>query len=161
VSSYEQLKPYEEAYGLDNNIFIESTTFFIPRIIWADKPTVSDARRYSDLYFNWGESSFIITPIGDLLRNFGMIGVPIGMLILGIVLRFIYCSLVDGLKPSIWRYTIYFMLLTSISYEGFYATIVPNLFKIGMVSIVGMTVVILIARGLSLTLYHNRHVAIK
>ncbi len=152
VSSYEQLQPYEEAYGLDNNIFIESTTFFIPRIIWSDKPTVSDARRYSDLYFNWGESSFIITPIGDLLRNFGMIGVPIGMLILGIVLRFIYSSLVEGQKPSIWRYTLYFMLLTSISYEGFYATIIPNMFKIGVVAVAGMVIVVLIARRLSPTL---------
>jgi len=67
VSSYEQLKPYEEAYGLSDNIWIEMSTFMIPRIVWNDKPVVSDARKYSDLYFSYGGASYAITPLGDLL----------------------------------------------------------------------------------------------
>ena len=55
------------------------TIFLIPRVIWKEKPSASDARKYSDLYFNQSDTSFAITPIGDLLRNFGIIGIPIGM----------------------------------------------------------------------------------
>lgn len=149
VSNYEQLKPYEEAYGLDDNIWIDSTTFFIPRVVWKDKPSASDARKYSELYFNFGESSFAITPVGDLLRNFGIIGIPIGMFILGLVMRIIYRALVEGQPASIWRLTLYFMLLTSVSYEGFYGTIIPTLFKVGITAVVGVLIVGLIAKQMA------------
>lgn len=146
VSNYEQLKPYEEAYGLDNNIWVDSTTFFIPRIIWKEKPAASDPRKYSDLYFNYGETSFAITPVGDLLRNFGIIGVPIGMFVLGLFLRFFYSALVEGQPASIWRLTMYFMLLTSVSYEGFYGTIIPHFFKVGFTAAVGILLVNFMAK---------------
>lgn len=146
VSNYEQLAPYEEAYGLDKNIWSDTTTFWIPRVIWTDKPSASDPRKFSDLYFNYGESSFAITPVGDLLRNYGVIGIPIGMFILGFLLRIIYRALVDGQIPTVWRLTLYFMLLTSVSLEGFYGTIIPNLFKVGFTAIVGILLVNLIAR---------------
>lgn len=154
VSNYEELAPYEEAYGLDNNIWTDSTTFWIPRIVWEEKPSASDPRKFSDLYFNFGESSFAITPVGDLLRNYGIIGIPIGMFILGLLLRICYRALVEGQPPSIWRYTLYFMLMTSVSYEGFYGTIMPNLFKVGVMAVIGILMVSLIAkkmdtRGLS------------
>jgi hypothetical protein len=145
VSNYEALRPYEEAYGLDNNIWIDSTTFFIPRILWKDKPAASDARKYSDLYFNWGESSFAITPIGDLLRNFGIWGVPIGMFIVGLCLRIIYRALVENQPPVVWRLILYFMLLTTVSYEGFFGTIIPNFFKVGIIAVVGIVIVMLFA----------------
>jgi hypothetical protein len=146
VSNYEQLEPYEEAYGLDENIWVDLTTFFIPRVIWTDKPYASDARKFSDLYFNYGESSYAITPIGDLLRNYGIIGVPIGMFVLGMVMRMIYRALIEGQRPGVWRMVLYFMLLTSVSYEGFYGTIIPSLFKVGFTAIIGVLLVTLIAR---------------
>lgn len=148
VSNYEQLEPYEESYGLDNNIWKDISTFFIPRLIWNDKPVASEPRKYSDLYFNFGENSFPITPIGDLLRNFGPLGVPIGMFLFGIVLRFIYRSLVEDQTRSVWRSTLYFMLLLSVSYEGFYGLLIPLLFKVGITALVGMLIVWLIARAL-------------
>lgn len=146
VSSHEQLKPYEEAYGLDGNIWTDTTTFFIPRVIWVEKPAASDARKYSDLYFNVSDSSFAITPMGDLLRNYGIIGIPIGMFILGLILRFVYSSLVDPNGTPIWRAMFYFMLLTTVSYEGFYGTIVPTMFKVGFTATIGVLIVIVIAR---------------
>jgi hypothetical protein len=148
VSNYEQLKPYEEAYGLDGNIWVDLTTFFIPRIIWTDKPYASDARKFSDLYFNYGESSYAITPVGDLLRNYGIIGIPLGMFVLGILMRTTYKALVDGQVPTIWRLTLYFMLLTSVSYEGFYGTIIPSFFKVGVTAIIGIILVNLIAKSM-------------
>ncbi len=149
VSNYEELRQYEEAYGLDNNIWLDTTTFFIPRIVWKDKPVASDLRKYSELYFNFGESSFAITPMGDLLRNFGVIGIPIGMFLIGVIMRIIYRALVEGQPPSIWRLMVYFMLLTTLSFEGFYGTIIPILFKVGITAGVGVLIVCVLARQLS------------
>ncbi len=146
VSNYEQLLPYEEQYGLDNNIWKDLTTFFVPRVLWPGKPVASDARKYGDLYFDYGENSFAITPIGDLLRNFGVIGVPIGMFLLGILLRVLYRTFVEGQKRVLWRCTIYFMLLTTISYEGFYGLIIPNLVKSGVIAVIGVLLITFFAR---------------
>lgn len=141
VSNYEILAPYEEGYGLDNNIWKDTATFFIPRIVWQDKPLASEPRKYSELYFKYGENSFIVTPMGDLLRNFGVSGVVIGMLLLGILLRLIYAALIEKREFSYWRVVLYFMLLTSISYENFYGTIIPFMTKVGFVSLLGIFIV--------------------
>jgi hypothetical protein len=141
VSNYEQLAPYEEAYDLDNNIWKDMTTSMVPRIIWKEKPNSSDPRKFGDLYFNFGESSFAITPIGDLLRNYGIVGIPLGMLIIGVLLRFFYRALIESQPRSIWRSTVYFMLLTSVSYEGFYGTIIPTFVKVGFIAIIGVAFV--------------------
>lgn len=138
VSNYEALQPYEESFGLDNNIWKDTVTFLVPRIIWNEKPLASDTRKYSALYFNYGENSFAITPMGDLLRNFGVPGVPIGMLVLGILLRTTYRVLVEDQPRMLWRSTLYFIILVSVSYEGFYGTIIPYVFKVGLVSVVGI-----------------------
>ncbi len=138
VANYEDLKPYEESYGLDDNIWKDTVTAFIPRIIWEDKPVASDARRYSELYFDYGESSFAITPMGDLIRNYGIIGVLIGMALLGVILRFIYESLINNQKFSTWRLTLYYILLSSVSYEGFYGTIIPLMIKFGLIAVLGL-----------------------
>jgi len=138
VSNYETLRPYEEGYGLDDNIWKDTITVFIPRPLWPDKPLASDPRRYSELYFNFGESSFAITPMGDLLRNFGEIGGVLGMFFLGLLLRIIYRALVESQPFSIWRVTLYFMLLTGVSFESFFGSIVPYLIRIGAISIVGI-----------------------
>src|SRR5262249_32864411 len=80
-------------------------------------------------------------PMGDLLRNFGPWGVPIGMIILGMLIRIIYAAFMENREFSFWRATVFFMLLTSISYEGTYGLIVPYLFKIGVTALVGMAIV--------------------
>ncbi|MGI8883389.1 MAG: hypothetical protein ACR2IA_03990 [Pyrinomonadaceae bacterium] len=129
VANYEKLAQYEAGYGLENNIINDLYTSFIPRFVWTDKPQTSDARAYSDLYFNYGENSFAITPFGDLLRNFGPIGVPLGMMILGIYLRLIYLSLIDTPNPATWKKMAYFPLLSLVSFEAFYATIFPSIVR--------------------------------
>ncbi|MEO7673176.1 MAG: hypothetical protein ABIU09_03750 [Pyrinomonadaceae bacterium] len=151
VSTYEKLAPYEESYGLDNNIWKDISTFFIPRIIWNEKPIASEPRKYSDLYFNYGDNSFAITPIGDLLRNYGPVGVPIGMFLFGILIRGIYRSLIENQPRMIWRTTVYFMLMMAISYEGFYGLLIPFLFKVGITSLVGLLIVSLVAKSLGHT----------
>jgi len=41
---------------------------------------------------------------------------------------------------------LYFMLLTSVSYEGFYGTIIPQFIKVGVVAVSGILIVNLLAR---------------
>jgi len=146
VSNYEKLAPYEASYGLENNIRNDLMTALIPRFIWADKPQTSDARAYSDLYFNFGENSFAISPFGDLLRNFGPWGIPLGMMVLGFYLRFIYRALIDTPNPAMWKKTVYFLMLVAVSYESFYATIFPSVIRTTIVAMVAMTIVHFLVR---------------
>lgn len=148
VSNYERLAPFEASYGLENNIVNDALTSFVPRFVWPDKPNTSDARAYSDLYFNFGENSFAISPFGDLLRNFGPIGVPLGMLIVGLYLRVIYSALIDSGSPAMWKKAAYFPLLTVISYESFYAIIFPSLIRTLAVLAVSMILVNILVRGI-------------
>ena len=141
VSNYEALAPYEEEFGLDNNIIADLSTFFIPRFLWKEKPVPFELSMYGALYFSYSENAFSITPVGDLLRNFGPLGIPIGMFLLGCLLRTLYVSLVDGLDFSYIRLTVYFMLLTSISYDSTYGGIVPHMLKTGIVTLFGFLVI--------------------
>lgn len=141
VSNYEKLAPFEESYGLDNNIWNDSIYFIIPRPLWQDKPVASDSHKYGDLYFNYSENSFTITPMGDLLRNFGPIGVPLGMMLLGFVIRIFYAALIENQDFSFWRATLFYMLLTSVSYESFYGTIIPYICRVGFISIIGLLII--------------------
>ena len=148
VSNYEALAPYEEAWGISNNIYVDTVTFFIPRVIWTDKPVSIDASKYGDLYFSYSENSFTMTPMGDLLRNFGPIGVPIGMVLLGMLLRVLYAAFIENREFSYWRKTVFFMLLTSINFEGVFSSIVPIFFKVGLTALLGIVIVRICARAL-------------
>jgi hypothetical protein len=138
VSNYEVLAADEERWGINGNIYTESVTFFVPRVIWPEKPVAIPLSKYGDLYFNYSENSFAMTPMGDLLRNFGPIGVPLGMLFLGVMIRLFYSALVEDRSFSYWRGTLFLILLTSISYEATYGEIIPILFKTGFTAVVGL-----------------------
>ncbi len=146
VSNYEKLAPYEQSYGLDNNILRDTWTAFIPRFVWNDKPLTSDAHAYSDLYFDYGSNSFAITVFGDLLRNYGPWGVPLGMMVLGVALRIIHVTLGTPREGGQWRSAAYYLLLTTVSYEAFYATIFPSLVRVTAVLIVTLYLANLITK---------------
>ncbi len=147
VSNYEKLAPYEEAYGLKDNIWTYTWTAFIPRIVWQDKPVISGARSYSELYFDYGDNAFPVTPIGDLLRNFGPIGVPLGMFVLGMFLRFLYSFLIESKKSTILSGMAYFMLITKVSYEGFYGTILPDIVRTLFIIVISLFIIKLTIRN--------------
>jgi hypothetical protein len=146
VSNYEKLAPYEESYGLQNNIMNDIYTSFIPRFVWPDKPSTSNPRAYSDLYFDYGENSFAISPFADLLRNFGVIGIPLGMLLLGVYLRLIYGLFIETQFPAMWKKVAYFLLLACVSYEGFYGTLFPTIIRTAIVLAFAFSLANLFAR---------------
>jgi hypothetical protein len=145
VSNYERLAPYEEAYGLADNIWNETVTFLVPRIIWPDKPVTIDPSKYGDLYFNFADNSFAMTPMGDLLRNFGPWGVPLGMIVLGFFLRIVYTAFRENRPFSFWRSAMFFMLLSAISYEGSYGLIIPYMAKVSVFTFLGILIIRLLA----------------
>jgi hypothetical protein len=136
VSNYERLSSLEEQYGVANNIVVYVLTAFIPRFVWQDKPIISNARAIGALYFENPYNSYAITPFGDLLRNFGPLGVPVGMAILGILLAVIY-QLVSSQPTTAWRAGLYYVLLTCVSYEGFYGSIFPAMLRAAVVVMAG------------------------
>ncbi len=146
VANYEKLEPYEESYGLKNNIVNDLLTAFVPRFVWPDKPNTSDPRAYSELYFDFGENSFAITPFGDLLRNFGVIGIPLGMAIIGFYYRLIYDYLIDTPEPRLWKKVAYYPLLAAVSFESFYATFFPIVIRVLFVVVVSVLFVGFFAR---------------
>lgn len=132
VSNYEQLASSERQYGVANDIATSLLTAFIPRFLWPDKPLISDSRSLSALYFNVPTNSYASTPFGDLLRNFGPVGVPVGMALLGIVLAMFY-QLVAKQPTTAWRGGLYYAMLTCMSYESFYGSILPGMLRAGVV----------------------------
>lgn len=152
VATYEEMEPYEAGYGLDNNIWKDTVSFLIPRIIWNNKPLASEPRKYAALYFDYADNSFTITPYGDLLRNFGVFGVWAGMFFLGCLLRIIYRALIEEQETKLWKATMYFMLVTTVSYESFYGSILPYMVKVFIITVIGLLVVRLLGRKLTASL---------
>jgi hypothetical protein len=148
VATHEEMEPYEAGYGLDNNIWKDTVSFLIPRIIWNNKPLASEPRKYAALYFDYADNSFTITPFGDLLRNFGVFGVWAGMFLLGCLLRIIYRALIEEQETKLWKATMYFMLVTTVSYESFYGSILPYMVKVFVITVIGLLVVRLLGRKL-------------
>jgi hypothetical protein len=148
VSNYEALAPYEAAYGLDNSIWTYTWTAFIPRFIWKDKPIVADNYSYNELYFDHGGFGLSLTAMGDLLRNYGPIGVPLGMIVLGFGIRVFYSMLVEGVPFSIWKVTVYFIVITKVSYDGFYGEILPIVIRVSAVIFIQFLVLRLVVQVL-------------
>lgn len=78
-----------DTYGYEHGSTMEYAAYaFIPRIIWPEKPTVTQGGWFA-YYVGFAESpeqstmSLGITATGELYLNFGVIGVLVGMFIIG------------------------------------------------------------------------------
>lgn len=149
VSNYERLRPLEQQYGIAGNIWTYTWTAFIPRFIWPDKPLISDARAVGALYFSVPTNSFAMTVFGDLLRNFGPIGIPLGMMLLGFMLRILWSALIGSGPVPAWHAATYYLLLTSVNYESFYGTIIPGWVRVAFVCLLGGLLANVLARAAS------------
>lgn len=146
VSNYEDLRQYEAGYGIYNNIWEYTWTAFIPRFLWKDKPKIADNSAYNELYFGYAGFGYAITSMGDLLRNFGPFGVPAGMFLLGFVFRIFYAALIEGQPFSVWRSTVYFVVLSKISYESFYGEILPTAIRVAAIVVIQLLIIKLVSR---------------
>lgn len=134
VANADRLRDEERRLGLHDNILQAARTSLVPRFLWPDKPAVSPPRAFAALYFRYDGSSFALSPVGDLLRNFGPWGIVGGMALLGFVLRGLHAALVDGARaPGLGRAGLYYLLLSSVNYEDTYAVLLPTLLRVGFV----------------------------
>ena len=134
VSNADRLRSEERRLGLDGNILRAARSSLVPRVLWPDKPAVSPPRAYAALYFQYGGNSFALSPVSDLLRNFGPWGIVGGMAVLGLVLRILYGALrgEEG-HPSLGRAGLYYLLLSQVNYEDTYAVVLPTLVRVAFV----------------------------
>ena len=122
------LKPAEKAAGINNNIVNELVLGFIPRTIWPDKPVVGEfglafTRIYLDSPYR---SSNGPTMFGDLFRNFGFLGVPLGMFLVGLYLRILYGSLIQRGILSAFAPLFYVSLYGAFNWEATYTPFITD-----------------------------------
>lgn len=123
---------------LGSGIWIGLATALIPRAIWPDKPIIGDVQSYGTLFFRFSTNSFAMTPFGDLLINFGPLGIAPGMFLLGALMRVFYAGLIEQSPGAVGRAGIYVLLLTQLSMEGSFGTIIPWLLRTGLIAVLAV-----------------------
>lgn len=124
----DSLRDVERQVGMDNNILKELTIGWIPRILWPDKPVTGDLGLwiYRVYYGGTTLSWSAITSIGDLYRNFGWIGIVIGMFMVGVCFRMLYDWLILRNVFSWEMVLLYFLLLRTLSFEAGFTEFITN-----------------------------------
>ncbi len=136
VGNYERLRPEEERLGVANNIWLWTVTGFIPRALWPGKPIVGDARVFASIYLGTDQTSPASSPMVDLLRNFGVVGILAGMALLGAVTRVVHVALVAGRVPPLWCVVVYYAVLSRLSFEGSYGLLLPDTMRVAFVAVI-------------------------
>lgn len=144
VANHERMRAFEESAGLSDSIWRAAAGAFIPRVFWPDKPNPSDPRAFAALYYGYGDNSFAVSVVGDLVRNGGALAVALGMFAVGLFLRLIHALL--WLPPSIGGRAAYLLLLTTLTYEGFFGPLLPTAVRTAVVIAVGVTAIQLYTR---------------
>jgi oligosaccharide repeat unit polymerase len=122
------LKAAEDAVGISNNIVRETLFGFIPRPLWPGKPIVGDfGLWFSRLYLDLASlTSNGPTVFGDLYRNFGFLGIPFGLFILGLAFRVIYESLIVRGIPTPLNAVLYISLISVVNWEATISPVIAN-----------------------------------
>ncbi len=124
---------------MSNNIPRELFWSLIPRFLYRDKPVVGDiANKYAINYIGSGPYQFsAMTAMGDLYRNFGLFGVAMGMVIIGILMRIMYAWLKPMGGPVAAAALLYVIwLLFHLGLESNYSALIVNLPRTGAVMMV-------------------------
>ncbi|QCK87606.1 hypothetical protein E8L99_18500 [Phreatobacter aquaticus] len=126
--------------SLHSGILIGIATALVPRVLWPGKPVIGDVAAHARLFFDFEGNSFAVTPVGDLLLNFGPAGIVPGMILLGMLMSLLYATLVEAVPGSAARAAIYVVMLTQFSMEGFFSTIIPSLLRSGLVAVIAIAI---------------------
>ncbi len=141
LSFADRLKADEVVLGINGNIIRDFATAFVPRFLWPSKPVVGVSEQIGNLYFHIQYSSPATTYMGDLYRNFGILGVLPGMLILGITLRGLYAWLIERQTTTPLRVGLFLVLAWTVNYESLYSTYYPALIRAFFISLVAVVLV--------------------
>lgn len=137
----ESLKTKEQEVGIDNNIMKEMISSLIPRPLWRNKPMVGEfglwfTRIYLDIPRS--NSSNGPTVFGDLYRNYGFVGVLLGMFLVGIYLRIIYEKFIRHGICNPLTPLFYISLYSLMNWEATYSLFITNGIRV-LFSLLAMT----------------------
>jgi hypothetical protein len=89
---------------------------FVPRFFWPSKPILDESARFTLALegrsgdFSTAGSSTAITYPGDLYLQFGLLGIPVGMFVLGIVTQWFTNRVSNSVEPrELFQYTAVFL----------------------------------------------------
>jgi len=85
----------------------------VPRLIWRDKPLMTQGAKFAGKYFNQPGNNIGMLISGELYWNYGFIGIIIGSFILGLAIGFLWRLITPLAFTNFIYFTIYFYLLQS------------------------------------------------
>lgn len=148
VEQHRELAAAEDSLGLDGDVVRALHATFVPRVVSPDKPTSFDAQGLAELYFG-RRNAYATTPFTDLLRNFGPLGIVLGMLALGFVLGTLHQGLASSESWTAMRAGLFALLaLRAVNYEGSFASILPDASRLVVVYLLAIGIVFAICRVL-------------
>jgi hypothetical protein len=109
-------------YANGETLFAPAMSFFIPRVLWPDKPYFTMGRRFAETFrvvqILDRDTRVAVTVPGELYWNFDLPGILLGMMLWGIALRFLYRRYgeADSLDPV--RRAIHIVLLIQFAHFG-------------------------------------------
>jgi hypothetical protein len=107
--------PRWQPYAWGRTIFMPTLVFFVPRVIWPDKPTAEFGREFGEtfrvVHILDAETFVAATIPGELYWNFSLPGILIGMALWGVALRWFYRHYAEGNDLDPIRRAVHLLLL--------------------------------------------------
>jgi hypothetical protein len=109
-------------YAKGETIFLPAIAFFIPRVLWPDKPWFTMGRTFAEkfrvVHTLDQDTRIAVTVPGELCWNFDLPGVIFGMALWGIAMRFLYRRYGEGTALDPVRRAIHIVLLVQFVHFG-------------------------------------------
>jgi hypothetical protein len=109
-------------YANGRTIFLPSLAFFVPRVLWADKPQFDLGREFGRTFRMTlvvdDKTSIAATVPGELYWNFDLPGIIVGLAVWGTVIRFFYRRYGFGKEFDPVRRAIHVVLLIQFIHFG-------------------------------------------
>jgi len=109
-------------YAGGETLFGPTLAFFIPRVIWPNKPTLTMGRDFGEqfrvVHILDQETRIAVTVPGELFWNFDLPGILVGMALWGVALRFLYRRYSESLTLDPVLCAIHLVLLIQFVHFG-------------------------------------------
>lgn len=122
-------------FAKGETIFMPTLTYFVPRVLWPDKPIQRTGREFADKFRVTGgldaSTTIASTVVGEMYWNFGLPGVLLGMALMGAMMRWIYRRYGESQALDPLRRALYLLLLLSLlHFDAAVASALVNLVRI-------------------------------
>jgi hypothetical protein len=109
-------------YAEGRTLFLPAFAYFVPRVIWPDKPSFTLGREFGEtfrvIHILDEKSSIAATVPGELYWNFDLPGIIVGMAVWGGVLRWFYRRYGEGDGVDPIRRAVHIVLLIQFAHFG-------------------------------------------